>query len=104
MGSVIFHAAIAFMGCTIIGSLVDASAQITSDEVMAKIVIAIWISPATVVITAIVAVIPAVVASNAVAVTLPAAVVVPTTIITTVSALTIVRWVVIARAALIEWL
>ena len=41
MGSVIFHTAIAFMGCTIVGSLVDASTQITSTEVMPEIVIAI---------------------------------------------------------------
>ena len=41
MGSVIFHTAIAFMGCTIVGSLVDASAQIASSKVMAEIVIAI---------------------------------------------------------------
>ena len=41
MGSVIFHTAIAFVGCTIVGSLVDAIAQITSSKVMAEIVIAI---------------------------------------------------------------
>ena len=41
MDSIIFHTAIAFMGCTIIDSLVDAIAQITSSEVMVEIVIAI---------------------------------------------------------------
>ena len=67
VGSVIFHTAIAFMGCTIIGSLVDAIAQITSSEVMAEIVIAITvisvaiqISPATTVFAVIIAVVSAV--------------------------------------------
>ena len=41
VGSIIFHTAIAFVGCTIVGSLVDAIAQIVSSEVMAEIVIAI---------------------------------------------------------------
>ena len=41
MGSIIFHTAIAFVGCTIVGTLVDAIAQIMSSEVMAEIVIAI---------------------------------------------------------------
>ena len=41
MGSIIFHTAIAFMGCTIVGSLVDAIAQIAFSKVMAEIIIAI---------------------------------------------------------------
>ena len=84
VGSVIFHTAITFVGRSIVSSLVDASAQITSTEVMAEIVIAIaaisiaiWISPATVVIAAIVMVVPMVV-------------VVLATIMATVSSLTVV--------------
>ena len=87
MGSIIFHTAIAFMGCTIVASLVNAIAQIAFFEGMAEIVIAITVTPiatlvnpTTTVITAIVAVVVSVVA----------AVVVSTTIMTTVSALTVV--------------
>ena len=93
MGSVILHTAVAFVGCSIIGSLVDASAQIPSIEVMAEIVIAIaailiaiWISSATVVIAAIVAVVPAVI--------------VPTTVVILATIMAIV----VARATLVEWL
>ena len=91
MGSIIFHTAIAFVGCTIVGSLVNAIAQIAFSEVMAEIVIAITaipiaplVDPGTAVITAIVAVVSAAV------VLVVAAVVVPVTIMTTVSALTVV--------------
>ena len=97
MGSIIFHMAIAFMGCTIVGSLVNAIAQIAFSEGMAEIVIAITVisiatlvNPATMVITAIVTVV--------------SAVVIPTTIMTTVSALKVVWWVVVARATLNGWL
>ena len=97
MGSIIFQTAIAFVGCTIIGSLVNAIAQIAFSEGMAEIVIAIMAipiaalaDPMTTVITVIVIVVPAVVVS--------------TTIMTTVSALTVVWWVVIARATLVGWL
>jgi len=85
------------MRCMIIGSLVNAIAQITFSEGVAEIVIAITTIPiatlvdsTTVVITAIVAVVTAVV------VPVVAAVVVPTTIMTTVSTLTVVWWVVVA--------
>ena len=68
VGGVILHTAVAFVGCSVVGSLVDASAQIPSTEVMVEIVIAIavipiaiWISSTTVVIAAIVAVVPAVI-------------------------------------------
>ena len=97
MGSVIFHTAITFVGCSIVGSLVDAIAQIAFPEVAAEIVIAITvipvailINPATVVTAAIIAVITAVVIPNVMAVVLSTAVVVPTTIMTTVSALMVV--------------
>ena len=97
MDSIIFHTTIAFMGCTIVGSLVDAIAQIASSEVMSEIVIAITaisvaiqISPATMVFVAIIAVVSAVVVPNVAAVVLPTAVVIPTTIMATVSALTVV--------------
>ena len=90
------------MGCTIIGSLVNAITQIAFSEGMAKIVIAITatpiatlVNPTTVVITAIVAVVSAVI------VLVVVAVVVPTTIMPTVSALTVVWWVVVARAMLV---
>ena len=83
----------AFVGCTIVGSLVDAIAQIAFSKVMAEIVIAIAaisiairISPATVVIVAIVAVVPAVI--------VPTAVVILATIVA----------IVVARATLVEWL
>ena len=91
--------AIAFVGCTIVGSLVNAIAQIAFSEVMAEIVIAITaipiaplVDPATAVITTIVAVVSAVVVPVVAAVVVPvvAAVVVPVTIMTTVSALTVV--------------
>ena len=105
VGSIIFHTAIAFVGCTIIGSLVDAIAQIAFSEVMAEIVIAITaipiaalVDPATMVIMAIVAVFSSII------IPVVAAVVVPTTIMTTVSALTVVWWVVVARATLVGWL
>ena len=95
--NIIFHTAIAFVGCTIVGSLVDAIVQITSSEVMAKIVIAITvisvaiqISPTTMVFTAIIAVVSAVVVPNVMAVVLLTAVVILTTIMATVSALTVV--------------
>ena len=91
MGSIIFHTAIAFVGCTIVGSLVNAIAQIVFSEGMAEIVIAITaipvatlVNPTTTVITAIIAVVSAVV------VPVVAAVVVPTTIMATVSALTVI--------------
>ena len=91
VGSIIFHTAIAFVGCMIVGSLVNAIAQIAFSEVMAEIVIAITtipdatlVNPATADITAIVMVVSAVV------VLVVAAVVVPTTIMATVSALTVV--------------
>ena len=97
MGSVIFHTVIAFVGCTIIGSLVDAIAQIAFPEVTAEIVIAITaipvailINPVTMVTAVIIAVISAVVIPNVAVVVLPTAVVVPTTIMTTVSGLTVV--------------
>ena len=102
MGSIIFYTAIAFVGCMIIGSLVNAIAQIVFSEGMAEIVIAITaistaslVDPATVVITAIVVVVSSII------VPVVAAVVVPTT---TVSALTVVWWVVVARATLVGWL
>ena len=50
MGSIIFHMAMTFVGCMIVGSLVDAIVQIVFSEVMAEIVIAITaISDATLV-------------------------------------------------------
>jgi len=83
MGSIIFHTAIAFVGCTIGGSLVNVIAQIVFSEGMAEIVIAITatpiatlVNPMTVVITAIVTVV--------------SVVVIPTIIMTTVFALTVV--------------
>ena len=88
VGSIIFHTAIAFVGCTIVGSLVNA---IAFSEGMAEIAIAITtipiatlVNPATTVITAIITVVSAVVAPVVVAV------IVPTTIMATVSALTVV--------------
>ena len=91
MGSIIFHTTIAFVGCTIVGSLVNAIAQIAFSEVMAQIIIAITaipvatlVNPATAVIVAIVVVVSAVV------VLVVAAVVVPTTIMATVPALMVV--------------
>ena len=79
------------MGCTIVGSLINAIAQIAFSEVMAEIVIAITaipvatlVNPATAVIVAIIAVVSVVV------ILVVAAVVVLTTIMTTVSALTVV--------------
>ena len=94
MGSVIFHTAITFVGCSIVGSLVDAIAQIAFPEVAAEIVIAITAIPVAILInpatTAIIAVISAVVIPNVAAVVLPMAIVVPTTIMTTVSALSVV--------------
>ena len=91
MSSIIFHMAIAFVGCTIVGSLVNAIAQIAFSEGMEKIVIAITaipiatlVDPATVVITTIVVVVSSII------VPVVAAVVVPTTIMTIVSALTVV--------------
>ena len=97
MGSVIFHTAIAFVGCTIVGSLVNAIAQIVFSEVMAEIVIAITaipdatlVSPATADITAIVTVVSVVVVPDVTAVVLPTTVVISTTIMANVSALTVV--------------
>jgi len=91
MGSIVFHTMMTFVGCTIVGSLVDAIAQIAFSEVMAEIVIAITaipiaalVDPATMVIMAIVAVFSSII------IPVVAAVVVPTTIMTTVSALTVV--------------
>ena len=91
MGSIIFHTAIAFVGCTIVGSLINAITQIVFSEVMVKIVIAITAipvptmdNPMTAVITVIIAVVSAVVIPVA------AAIVVPTTIMATVPALTVV--------------
>ena len=90
VGSIIFHTAIAFVGCTIVGSLVDAITQITSSEVVVEIVIAIaaisvaiQISPATVVVTAIVV-------SDVAAIVLSTAVVISTAIMAAVSALTVI--------------
>ena len=89
--NIIFHMAIALVGCTIVGSLVDAIAQITFSEVMAEIVIAITSilvatldNPVTAVITVIIVVVSAVVVPVA------TAIVVPTTIMTTVPALMVV--------------
>ena len=91
MGSIVLHTAMTFVGCTIVGSLVDVIVQITFSEVMAEIVIAITaipdatlVSPTTVDITAIVTVVSVVV------VPVVAAVVVPTTIMATVSTLMVV--------------
>ena len=93
------------MGCTIVGSLVNAITQIAFSEGMVEIVIAITVIPIATLVDPTTAVIMAIVAIVA-AVVIPvvAAVVVPTTIMTTVSALTVVRWVVVARATLVEWL
>ena len=89
--------AMAFVGCTIVGSLVDAIAQIAFSEVMAEIVIAITaipiaalVDPATMVIMAIVVVFSSII------VLVVAAVVIPTTIMSTVSALMVVWWDVVA--------
>ena len=99
VGGIIFHTAIAFVGCTIVGSLVNAIARIAFSEGMEEIVIAIMatpiatlVNPATVVITAIVVVVSAVVVPVVAAdvVSVVAAVVVPITIMTTISALTVV--------------
>ena len=91
MGSIIFHTAIAFVGCTIVGPLVNAIVQIAFSEGMAEIVIAITaipiatlVNPATMVIMAIVVVVSSII------ITVVAAVVMPTTIMTTVFALTVV--------------
>ena len=101
------------MGCTIVGSLVNAIAQIAFSEVMAEIIIAITaipiatlVDPATAVITAIVAVVSSIIVPVVVAVVIPvvAVVVILTTIMTIVSALTVVWWVVVARATLVGWL
>ena len=85
------------MGCTIVGSLVNAIAQIAFSEGMAEIIIAITaipiatlVDPATAVITAIVAVVSLII------VPVVATVVVPTTIMTTVSALMVVWWDIVA--------
>ena len=93
MGGVILHTAMAFIGCSIVGSLVEASAQIASTEVMAKIVIAIAaisnsirIGPTIAVIVAIVVVVSAVI--------VPTAVVILATIMA----------IIVARATLVEWL
>jgi len=79
------------VGCTIVGPLVDAIAQIAFSEVMAEIVIAITVipvatldNPTTVVITAIIVVVSAVVVPVA------TAIVVPTTIMATIPALMVV--------------
>ena len=91
--------AIAFMGCTIVGSLVNAIVQIAFSEGMAEIVIAITmipiatlVDPATAVIMTIVAVVSSIIilVVAAVVVLIVTAVVVPTTIMTTVSVLTVV--------------
>ena len=91
MGSIIFHTAIAFVRCTVVGSLVNVIAQIAFSKGMAEIVIAITaipiailVDPTTVVTMAIVAVVSSII------VPVVAAVVIPTTIMTTVSALTVV--------------
>jgi len=87
------------VGCTIVGSLVNAIAQIVFSEGMAEIVIAITaisiatlVDPATTVIMVIVVVVSSIIVPVVAAVVVPvvAAVVVPTTIMTTVSALTVV--------------
>jgi len=99
MGSIIFHTVIAFVGCTIVGSLVNAIAQIAFSEGMVEIVIAIMaipiatlVDPVTAVITAIVTVVSSIIIPVVAAVVVPVvtAVVVPTTIMATVSALTVV--------------
>ena len=88
MGSIIFHTAIAFVGCMIVGSLVDVIAQITSTEVMAEIVIAITSIPIATLINPVIVVIVAIIAVvSAVVILVVMVVVVPTTIMTTVSAL-----------------
>ena len=91
MGGIIFHTAIAFVGCTIVGSLVNAIAQIVFSEGMAEIVIAITMIPiATLVDPATTVIMAIVIPVAAVVVLVVAAVAVPTTIMTTVSALTVV--------------
>jgi hypothetical protein len=94
---------IAFVGCTIVGSLVNAIAQITFFEGMVEIVIAIMAIPiatlvdhATAVITVIVVVVSSIIVPVVAVVVVPVvtAVVVSTTIMTTVSGLTVVWWVV----------
>ena len=101
------------MGCTIVGSLVNAITQIAFSEGIAEIVIAVMailiatlVDPATIVITAIVAVVSSIIIPFVAVVVVPifAVVVVPTTIMTTVSTLTVVWWVVVARAMLVGWL
>ena len=76
VGSIIFQTAIAFVGCTIVGSLVNAIAQIAFSKVMAEIVIAITVIPVATLVDPMTMVITAIV--------------VPTTIMTIVSALTVV--------------
>ena len=89
--------AIAFVGCTIVGSLVNAITQIVFSEGMAEIVIAITAIPiaplvdsTTVVIMVIVTVVSAIIIPDVATVVLPTAVVILTTIAATVSALTVV--------------
>ena len=91
VGSIIFHTAIAFVGYTIVGSLVNAISQIVFSEVMAEIVIAITVIPVATLVNPTTAVITAIIAVVSVVVVLVAmAIVVPTTIMATVPALTVV--------------
>ena len=90
VGSIIFHTAIAFVGCTIIGSLVDAITQITSSEVVAEIVIAITAILVAIQISPTTMVVAAVVVSNVAAIVMSTTVVISTAIMATVSALTVI--------------
>ena len=85
------------MGCTIVGSLVNAIAQIAFSKVMAEIIIAITaipiatlVNPTTTVITVIIVVVSAVVILVVAVVVVLMVVVVLTTIMATVSALTVI--------------
>ena len=91
VSSIIFHTAIAFVGRTIVGSLVNAIAQIAFSEGMTEIVIAITAIPiATLVDPATVVIMMIIVVVSSIIVLVVAAVVVPTTIMTTVSILKVV--------------
>ena len=90
VGSIIFHAAIALVGCTIVGSLVDAITQITSSEVVAEIVIAIAVISVAIQISHATVVVAAVVVLDVAAIVLSTAVVISTAIMAAVSALTVI--------------
>jgi ABC-type dipeptide/oligopeptide/nickel transport system permease subunit len=83
----------------IVGSLVNAIAQIAFSEGMAENVIAITAIPIATLVDPATAVIMAIVAVAVVLVVV--AVVIPTTIMTIVFALMVVWWVVVARATLV---